>query len=118
MATEMKEKIMKLMTDNPEEAEKLLDSVIKDAELKAEKKDDQMQQNRTNRVPLSQQRGVDKIPVFSGKGFMSFQKKLLSFAQDEPGCAVLLRLVAQKFKDQPIDDLKLGIMADEPSLVD
>ena len=88
MASQTIEDIAQMMKENPEEGRKRLQDFIDKAEA------DKAWQSK-NRIPLSRQRGVDKIPQFNGKGFLGFQKKLVGFAQDEPGCAALLRLVAR-----------------------
>ena len=104
------EKVMKLLDEEPEEAKKVVRQLMLDAE---EKKKLQM---RTNRVPLSRQRGVDKIPTFQGKEFLPFQKKLLGFAQDEPGCAKLLRLVSKQYRKREINAIVMDEIAEEPEM--
>ena len=107
--------IVRMVGEDPDEAKRLIKEMFNDAEAKAE---ELKNAKAKNRIPLSRQRGADKIPTFSGKGFLAFQKKLIGFAQDEPGCAALLRLVAKKYKDRQIDDMLLSVLADEPDVSD
>ena len=80
------DELMKLMQTNPEEGKAKLSQILKTAaEMEEMLKTYKEGLGKKSRIPLSRQRGVDKIPAFSGKEFLPFQKKLQGFAQDEPG---------------------------------
>ena len=113
------EEIAEMFQKDPEAGKAKLMEVLKTA-AEAEEKfmTSKMGQQRTGRIPLSRQRGVDKIPTFSGKEFLPFQKKLLGFCQDEPGCAALLKLVCRKYKGGEINQLKRIEIADEPDVAE
>ena len=117
------EKILKLIDEDPEEAKKMMAGMVaemnaKEEELKAMKEDQMLQNRNGRRVPLSRQRGVDKIPSFSGKGFLSFQKKFIGFAQDEPGLASILRLISRKYRDKEVNAILMDEIADEADRTD
>ena len=99
--------LVKMFSENPEEAKEMLKKVLlendeKAEEIRALKMEGKMTQKNT-RVPLSRQRGADKIPNFSGKEFLPFQRKLIGFCQDDPGTAALLKLTARKYRNSEIN---------------
>ena len=75
---------------------------LQEAQDKTKDLEERLRQPR--RTPLSKQRNTELVPTLEHKdGFVQFSKKLISFCQDEPGLAKILKEVSKIDPEIDID---------------
>ena len=101
MAATMR-KYDELLKEDPDRARHHVQDIIEETERRIA----EMKPAKNTRIPLSKQRGIEKLPIFNGMEYLPFQKKIVSFCQDDPGVADVLKAVGRKYVKNKLDDIQ------------